>query len=211
MGLKSELVFFSKSCYNNKFVAAADGNLSIRTPKDFILSTPSGKCKGRLKESDIVKTDLSGKLLKAKNSKRKKKPSTEIKLHAYIYTNRKDINAVVHTHPKFATAFAAAGIALDKIVLPEIYLMFKKIPLAKYGTPSTDELPESISPFVKDYNAILLANHGLVTFAKTLEEAYYLTEKVEQFAEISYYAMTLGGEKVLTKAQINKLNGLKIY
>jgi L-fuculose-phosphate aldolase len=86
-----------------------------------------------------------------------------------------------------------------------------KIPLAKYATPSTDEVPESISMYVNDFNAILLANHGLVTYAKTLEEAYYLTEKAEQFAEISFYARSLGGEKVLTKSQIAKLKNLKLY
>ena len=119
-----------------------------------------------------------------------------------------DAKAIVHTHPKFATAFAAAGISLDKPVLPEIFLKFGIIPLAKYGTPSTGEVPESISKYVEKYNAILLANHGLVTFGKTLEEAYFLTEKVEQFAEICFYARLLGGEKTLTKQQIQKLNSL---
>jgi L-fuculose-phosphate aldolase len=137
------------------------------------------------------------------------KISTEFKLHQYIYRQRKDINAVVHTHPKFATAFAAAGIALDKIVFPEIYIFFGKIPLAKYATPSTDEVPKSIARYVKDYDAILLANHGLVTFGKTLEEAYFKTEKVEHIAEISFYARLLGGEKQLTKAQVKKLDKIK--
>jgi L-fuculose-phosphate aldolase len=139
----------------------------------------------------------------------KGKISTEFKLHQYIYMRRKDVNAVVHTHPKFATAFAAAGIALDKIVFPEIYLFFGKIPLAKYATPSTDEVPKSIVRYVKDYDAILLANHGLVTLGKTLEEAYFKTEKVEHIAEISFYARMLGGEKKLTKAQVKKLDLIK--
>ena len=206
MGLKSQLVYFSKLCYNNKFVAATDGNISVRTPKNFILSTPSNLNKGKVKSADIVKTDLKGKVVKGR-----KKPSTELKLHAYIYQARKDINAVVHTHPKFASAFAVAGIALDRIVLPEVFMKMGKIPLAKYATPSTDEVPESISEYVNEFNTILLANHGLVTYAKTLEEAYYLTEKAEQFAEISFYARLLGGEKVLIKPQIDKLKNLKIY
>ena len=206
MKTKSELVRFSKLCYRNNFLAATDGNLSVRTQKNFILSTPSNHCKGSLAEADIVKTDINGKVIKGK-----KKTSTELKLHLYIYKNRKDVNAVIHTHPKFCTAFAVAGTALDKVVLPEIFLKMKHIPLAKYATPSTDEVPESISKYVKDFNVILLGNHGLVAYAKTIEEAYYLTEKAEQFAEVSFYARSLGGEKVLTKSQINKLSKLTVY
>jgi len=205
MGLKSQLVHFSRLCYANKLVAATDGNLSVKTPKNFILMTPSGLCKGKVKETDIVKSDINGKIVKGK-----KRLSTEFKLHSFIYKSRKDINAIVHTHPKFAAAFAVAGIALDKAVMPEVFLKIGSIPLAKYATPSTDEVPDSVSNYVKDHSAILLANHGLVTFAKTLEEAYYLTEKVEQYAEILFYARMLGGEKVLTKVQINKLKNLKL-
>jgi L-fuculose-phosphate aldolase len=133
-----------------------------------------------------------------------------LKLHVYIYSKRKEINAIVHTHPVFSSAFAAAGIALNKIVFPEIYLKLGKIPLAKYGTPSTDELPASIVNYVKDHDAVLLANHGLVTYGKSIEEAYSLTEKVEQFARISFYARMLGGEKQLTKSDIKKLDNLNL-
>lgn len=214
MSLKSEIIFYSKLCYDNKFVCATDGNISVRTRKNFILTTAADTCKGNITIPDIIKVDLKGVVSKrqfkekAKRQK-KKKPSTELKLHLYIYKMRKDVNAIVHTHPKFATAFAAARLALDKPVLPEIYLKFGSIPLAKYAMPSTGEVPESISQFVDKHNAILLSNHGLVTFGKTLEEAYFLTEKAEQFAEISFYARLLGGEKILTKQQLQKLNELK--
>ena len=130
-------------------------------------------------------------------------------MHKFIYEQRKDVKAIIHTHPVFATAFAAAGIALDKPVYPEIYIFFGKIPLAKYATPSTDEVPASTAQFVKDYDAILLANHGLVTFGKNLEDAYFKTEKVEHIAEISFYARLLGGEKLLTKTQVKKLDIIK--
>ena len=103
MGLKSQLVYFSRLCYSNKFVAATDGNISVRTPNNFILSTPTSLSKGKVKAADLVKTDIKGKVVKGT-----KKPSTELKLHAYIYQSRKDINAIVHTHPKFASAFAVA-------------------------------------------------------------------------------------------------------
>lgn len=204
MGLKSDLIYYSKLCYTNGYVKATDGNLSARTKKNYIISTASEINKGKLKAADIVKSDLKGKKLEGR-----KKLSTELKLHLYIYSKRKDVNAVVHTHPIFASAFACAGIALDKPVLPEVYLKFGKIPLAKYATPSTDEVPASIEKFVMEHNAILLANHGLVTYAATIEEAYNLTEKAEQFAQILYHARMLGGEKVLTKLQLKKLDLLK--
>lgn len=204
MGLKSELIYYSKLCYNNGYVKATDGNISVRTKKNYILSTATGVCKGRIKPADLIKVNLKGKKVGDK-----KQPSTELKLHLYIYSMRKDINAIVHTHPKFSTAFAASGLALDKIVFPEIYLKLGKIPLAKYATPSTEEVPASIANYVKSCSAILLANHGLVTYAKSLKEAYYLTEKIEQFAEISFYARMLGGEKELNKSQIKKLDLLK--
>src|SRR4030095_7082143 len=205
MGLKSEIIYYSKLCYSNGYVKAADGNLSVRTKKNYILATATETRKGKLEPGDLVKVDLKGKLIQGK-----KKSSTELKLHLFIYNKRKDVNAVVHTHPVFSSAFAASGEALDKIVLPEIYLKFGKIPLAKYGTPSTDELPASIADYIADYNAILLANHGLVTCGASIEEAYYLTEKVEQFAKISFYSRLLGGEKQLTKEQIKKLNNLNL-
>lgn len=204
MGLRSELIYYSKLCYTNGYVKATDGNISVRTRKNFILTTATETNKGKIKPADLVKVDPKGKKILGK-----KNPSTELKLHLFIYAKRKDVNAVVHTHAKFASAFAAAGIALDKPVLPEIYLTFGKIPLAKYATPSTDEVAASIEKLVIEHNAILLANHGLVTFGKTLEQAYYLTEKAEQFAEISYYARTLGGEMTLTAQQLKKLDLLK--
>ena len=209
MDEKTGLIYYSKLCYKNKFVAATDGNLSIRTGKNSIISTAANTCKGSIKTPDIVKCTLKDKAGKPKNARNTKKLSSEIKLHLYIYNKRKDINAVIHTHPRFATAFAAAGIALDKIVLPEIYLSMVKIPLAPFAVPSTDEVPASVEKYVDDNNAILLANHGLVTFASTIKEAYYLTEKAEQFAEISFYARLLGGEVELTKEQIQKLDLLK--
>lgn len=204
MSIKSELINYSKLCYQNKHVTATDGNLSVRTRKNFILITAANTHKGNLKTTDLIKVDFKGKVIQGN-----KKVSTEFKLHRFIYENREDVKSIIHTHAKFSSAYAVAGLSLSKPILPEIYIRLGKIPLAKYGTPSTDELTQSIENLVKDHNAILLANHGLVTFGKNLEEAYNLTEKVEQFAEISFYASMLGGEKVLTKTQIKKLEELK--
>lgn len=204
MSHKSDIIFYAKLCYANNFLSATDGNISVRTGKNYILTTASNTCKGKLAEKNIIKADLGGNKIQGNGI-----ISSEFKLHKYIYEQREDIDAVVHTHPVFATAFAAAGIALDKPVYPEVYIFFDKIPLAKYATPSTDEVPNSIAKLVKHFDAILLANHGLVTFGKTLEEAYFKTEKVEHIAQISFYARMLGGEKILTQAQIKMLDKIK--
>ena len=204
MSLKSEIIHYSRLCYKNNFLSAKDGNISVRTRKNYILMTAAGICKGKLNEKNIIKADFKGRKISGKGA-----ASSEFKMHKFIYEQRKDVNAIIHTHPVFATAFAAAGITLDKPVYPEIYIFFGKIPLAKYAAPSTDEVPSSIEPFVKDYDAVLLANHGLITYGKNLEDAYYKTEKVEHIAEISFYARLLGGEKFLTKTQVKKLDNIK--
>jgi L-fuculose-phosphate aldolase len=190
MSIKTGLVHFSNLCYRKGFLAATDGNLSVRTKKNFIIISPSNLCKGKIKLQHLVKADFKGKKLAGEGE-----ISSEFKLHKFIYESRKDINAVIHTH--------------HKVVFPEMYLKFGKIPLAEYGTPSTAEIAQSVAKFVKEYNAILLANHGLVAMGKDIEEAYYVTEKVERLAEITFYAKLLGGEKVLNKTQTKKLDSLK--
>ncbi len=204
MGLKNDLIYFSKLCSASGFVNAYDGNLSVRTRKNHILSTASKTNKGRIKETDLIKSDLKGKKLSGK-----RELSTELKLHLYIYNKRKDINAVIHTHPVYITSFAATGKLLPRNILPEIYLQFGNIPLAKYATPSTDEVAASIEPFVMEHNAIILSNHGLVAYGSTLEEAFIITEKLEQYAMICFNAKVLGGAKSINPLQLKKLDELK--
>lgn len=204
MGLKNELIQYSILCGASGFVKAYDGNLSVRTKKSYILSTASKTNKSRIRPTDLVKSDIKGKKLAGKRHL-----STELKLHLYIYSKRKDINAVIHTHPLYICSFAAAGKKLPANILPEIYLQFGSIPLAPYATPSTDEVPASIDPFVMEHNAVILGNHGLVAYGKTLEEAYYITQKLEQYAQICFNAKVLGGAKAIPAAQLKKLDGLK--
>lgn len=204
MGLKYELIKYSKLCGAAGFVKAYDGNLSVRTKKNYILSTASKTNKSIIKPADLVKCDLKGKKLSGK-----RQLSTELKLHLYIYSKRKDVNAVIHTHPIYITSYAAAGKKLPANILPEVYLQFGSIPLAPYAAPSTDEVPASIEPFVMECNAVILSNHGLVAYGKTIEEAYYITQKLEQYAQICFNAKLLGGAKAITAAQLKKLDALK--
>jgi len=206
MDLKTELVYYSKLCYKNRFLAATDGNLSVRTHRKTIITTATGICKGKITLNNLVEVEVDLNFNKIKG---KGQPSSELKMHLFIYKTRPDVNAVIHTHPIFASAFAVSGNSLDKNVFPEIILNIGKVPLAKYACPSTDEVPKSISKFVKSSKAILLSNHGLVAFGKNLEETYFITEKTERAAEITFYSRMLGGEIELTKEQVKKLENLK--
>lgn len=181
-------------------VTATDGNISMRLPGSTILATPTSTNKGMLTVSDLVELSDDGTLLNGT-----RKPSTEIKMHLFIYRHRPDVHAVVHCHPVHATAFAAAGIPLTPNVFPEVIVGLGEIPLAPYATPSTDALAESLAPYIRTHNAILLANHGAVTCGSDLWEACFAMEKLEQTAHILAVAHSLGGPQQLTVEQVAEL------
>jgi len=195
-----EIVEIAHIIYQKGFVSATDGNISARLPNGNILCTPTSVNKGEIKKSHIVEIDENGNLIYGIH-----KPSTEIKMHLFIYKNRDDVNAIVHAHPPFATSFAVAGLSLENYVLPEVIVNLGKIPLAKYATPSTDEVAQSIQPYVKNHDAFLLQNHGAVTLGVNLKDALYKMEKLEHYAMVILLARILGGEKVLSNEDILKL------
>ena len=199
---KLDIVEIGRRIYNQGFVASNDGNISIRISDTEILATPSGLAKGFMNPDQIIKCDLQGNKIAGDPNL---KPSSEIKMHCAVYLARPDITAVVHAHPPVATGFAVAGIPLEKCVLPEIILTIGSIPLAQYGTPSTEEVPNSIRNLIKNCDAVLLANHGALTVGKDVYNAYYKMESLEHFAKISLAARQLGGEKVLSAPQVDKL------
>ena len=189
--------------YQFGHVVANDGNISTRVDDDLILTTPTGVCKGDMTPEMLVFVSLDGQRKSAG------KPSSELPMHLFIYRHRPDIRAVVHAHPVHATAFATAGIPLDRCVLAEIVTTIGAIPVAPYGTPSTEELPESLRPFIRDHEAILLANHGAVTMGRRLWEAYEKLERVEHYAKIIFASRLLGGEKSLPRQEVEKLFALR--
>lgn len=180
--------------YNKNFVAANDGNISVKVGPNTIWTTPTGVSKGFLTPDMMVKMDLSGKVLSGKM-----KPSSEVKMHLRVYNENPDVNAVVHAHPPVATSFAIAGISLDKPVSPEAVVLLGTVPVAPYATPGTQEVPDSIAPFCKDYNAVLLANHGALTWGKDILQAYYRMESLEHYALMLMYS-----NNIINKA--NELN-----
>jgi L-fuculose-phosphate aldolase len=195
-----QLVAVCRNLYAHGFVTASDGNVSSRLPNGNILATPTSLNKGRVVQSDLVEVTLDGAIVREGRT-----PSTELGMHLYIYRQRPDVNAVVHAHPTYATGFAAAHIPLDKPLLPEVIIGLGPIPLATFAVTSTQEVVESIAPYVQSSSAILLANHGVVTFGKDLDDAYFKMEKVEHAAHITFVARMLGGEKVLAGDQVKRL------
>ncbi len=189
--------------YRFRMVAANDGNISCRLAADRIVTTPTGVCKGDMTADMLVTVDRSGRVLSTG------RPSSELPMHLFIYEQRPDVRAVVHAHPIYATAFATAGIGLNECVLPEVVMTLGSIPLAQYATPGTDELPESLRPYVQRYDAILLANHGAVTFGRDLWDAYFKMERLEHYAQILFLARRLGGERPLSRQEFDRLIALR--
>lgn len=200
MSAKKKLVEICHKVYANRFVAAYDGNISCRTVKNTVLITRSGVCKGAVTEKDIVEIDLNGKVLNGNH-----KISTEHKIHLLAYQKRNEINAVVHCHPIYSTAFALIGEGLDKHYLPEVFLTIGKVPLCKYATPSTDEVPKSLEPYINYSWVMLLQNHGAVALGNNLDDAYYKIEKLEHFAKTLLFSKLAGIPKKLSKKNINDI------
>jgi len=198
-----ELVEICHRLSAHGFVTATDGNVSTRLEDGGFLTTRTGVNKGMVETSDLVEVDANGT---PRNSGQA--PSTEFGMHLFIYRQRPDVGAVVHAHPIHATGFAAAGLALDRCIFPEVIVGLGAVPLATYATPSTSEVADSISPYVGTANAILLANHGVVTYGPDLWDAYFKMEKVEHAAHIEFVARMLGGQRSLTPEQLDKLRNI---
>lgn len=201
---RRELAEIGRRIWQKGYVAANDGNLSARIAADRVLITPTGRSKGFLRPEDMVVVDAQGRKVSGE-----REPTSELPMHLFVYAARADIGAVVHAHPPRATGFAVAGVPLAQCVLPEVILTLGRIPLTDYATPSTEEVPASIEAFIERYNAILLRNHGVLTFGATLEEAYYRMETVEHFAEITLAAKMLGGAAPLSRDDVRKLLEVK--
>lgn len=198
--LRLEIVRFCHLTYEKSLLASTDGNLSARLSDGNILCTATMTNKGLIKPEELVVIDASGKRVRGD-----RKPSSEMAMHLLIYEMRPDVHAVVHAHPPCATAYAAAGIPLNKALISEVVLALGCIPLAEYGTPGTSELSDEIRPFIKSFDALLMANHGVVTYGANIEEAFNRMDTVEHFAKISMYTRILGQERLLTSDDVEKL------
>lgn len=197
---RNDIVEVGKRLYQKGFVASNDGNISIRLDNNSILITPTGVSKGYMTEEDLIIVDMHGNVISGC-----RKPTSELKMHLAVYRQRSDIFGICHAHPPIATAFAVAHLVSDRISLPEMVFALGKISLTDYATPTTDEVPESISKVIHNSEAILLANHGALTLGSDVMDAYYKMETLEHFSKITFFTRLLGGEKYLTDEQVKSL------
>ena len=201
---RADIVEVGRRMYARGYIASNDGNISIRLDDNAILTTPKGVSKGFMTPDMMVVTDLEGKKIRGSRD-----ASSELLMHLEVYRNRSDVGAVVHAHPPVATGFAVAGIPLDRAVLAEVVTTLGSIPIAEYGTPSTPELPAAVRKYIKAHDGLLLANHGAVTCCRTVMTAYYKMETIEHFAKISLVARLLGREHLISREEVERLQGLR--
>ncbi len=200
--IKKEICEIGKRIYNRGMVAANDGNISVKLNDNEFLCTPTGVSKGFMTTDYICKVDANGNVLQANGNF---KPSSEIKMHMRVYKERPDVQSVVHAHPIYATSFAIAGIPLTQPIMPEAVIALGCVPIAEYGTPSTEEIPDAVSKYLQYYDAVLLANHGALTYSDSLLAAYHKMESLEFYAELLFKAKQLGGPQELNADQVSKL------
>lgn len=198
---RRDLVLYGRRLYEKGFVAATDGNLSVRLPDGGFLATPTGLPKGELSEGVMAHLDGGGRPTVGQ-------PSSEWPMHEAIYDARPDVSAVVHAHPPFATALACAGRGIGRPVLSEVVISLGTVPLAPFELPSTKSLALGVTSVLAGNAAVLLANHGAVTVGADLRTAYYRMETLEQAARITLYADLLGGGKPLPEPAVRALRGL---
>jgi len=197
---REEIVRFGRMLHASGFVAATDGNLSVRLDASRVLCTPTAMSKGLMETDDLVLVDMEGNRLDGH-----RQVSSEIAMHLLFYRLRPDVRGIVHAHPPTATGYAAAGVPLNQALVSEIVISLGSVPLARYGTPGTPELCEALEPLILDYDAILMANHGVVTCGGDLQKAFMNMETVEHFAKVALVAHQLGRQQLLSQEEIGKL------
>ena len=197
---RQDVVEVGRLVWQKGWVAANDGNITIRMDAERILATPTGVCKGRMAPEDLIVCDLEGNKLSGT-----KEGTSEIAMHLAIYKLRPEVCAVLHAHPPVATGHASAGKPLNLALLPEVILAMGCVPLAEYGLPGTPELLEPMLPLIPKYDALLMGNHGAVCYGEDVWRAYFRMETVEHFARIALVAELLGGPRVLPRSEVHKL------
>ena len=197
---REDIVQIGRLVFQKGWVAANDGNISLRMDAERILATPTGVSKGMIGVDDLIVVDNQGNKMSGRLER-----TSEILMHLKIYELRPDIRAVLHAHPPVATGYATAGKPLNLGLLPEVVISLGCVPLADYGLPGTPALTEPMLPLIPKYDAILMANHGAVCYGEDVFKAYFRMETMEHFARIQLVAELLGGPKVLPREEVDKL------
>jgi len=193
------IVATAREIYDRKLSGAADGNLSIRIGADRLLTTPSARHKGKLREEDIVLCDMAGRPVG------RGKPSSEIALHTEAYKRRPDAGAVIHAHPPMAIAYSLAGGQLSEVLVSEVVFACGQIATAPYTTPTTRDVPDVLGEYLKCYDVVLMARHGSVTLGPDLETALIRLDALEHTAHIYAAVRMMGGAQPLPAAEVDRL------
>ncbi len=186
--------------YDKGFVAANDGNISVKVSDNEIIVTPTGVSKGGMKPNDLIKMTLDGKVIGSNG-----RPSSEVKMHIEVYKSNPGVNAVVHAHPPISTAYAVARLPMERPILSEAVVNLGVVPVADFALPGTQDVPNSIKPYVNEYNAVLLANHGLLTWGDDLTQAFFRMETTEHYGKILLYVNQVGQPQELGCSEIESL------
>jgi L-fuculose-phosphate aldolase len=203
--LRRHLVEICHRMYRQGFIAAGDGNVSAKLDDERVLVTPTGFHKGFIKEDDLIVTDVHGRRLKGAH-----KPSSEFLMHELAYLERPDVRAVVHGHPPITVGLALAGVTLAQCVLSETCLVLGAILTAPYTTPTTQEVPDTLRPYVRQTNAIVMDRHGALTLGRDLDEAYNRMEAMEHASKITHAARVIGPVSPLPPREVDKLQALAV-
>lgn len=201
--MKQELIEYGRLAGIKNFTPGYSGNFSARCG-DNILITSSGSANGYLSEDEIVLIDFSGNLIEGN-----KKPSSEKMLHVEFYKQRPDINYIIHVHSPYLSSFACCHIPLDEPVMAENVFYFGQIPLAQYGLPSSMDLVEKTAKYFKDYDAVLMANHGFIVGDKTMKDAFLKLELAESYAQVLFNTKMMGGAVLFNEKEVKEINSLK--
>ena len=202
---RQQIVEVGKMLQQRFFVASNDGNISCKLDDNTILITPTGVNKGEVTLDQILKIDMKGNTIEGNM-----KVTSEYKMHLAVYKMREDVKAIVHAHPPAATAFAVTEVKLDDpVILPESIFSLGKIGYCKYGTPSTNEVPEAVEKEIKNSDSLLLSNHGALTVGQNVMQAYYRMENLEMVSKITIYSKILGNLKSLNNEEVEKLYKVK--
>ena len=201
---KKIIVEYARLMAGSGMVTLYEGNLSIRCDDGFVI-TPSTTNKLTLTEDQIIELDKDGNFL---NPECGRKVSSEYRLHLESYHVRQDVNACIHFHSTYATAYAVAGKAIEPKGDATAIILFGEIPLCRYGRPRSDAIAADIKKYLPDHDAVLLENHGALVVADNMEAAFACAQIVEKTAQIEWIAGTLGGESILPDSEIEALRNL---
>jgi L-fuculose-phosphate aldolase len=201
--IREEICEFGRRVYAQGFVAANDGNISVRSGER-VITTPTGVSKGYLTPDMLVEVTLDGQVVNGRLQ-----PSSELLMHLRVYRDRQDVQAVVHAHPPYATSFAITGRPLDQPIIAEAVVTLGPVALASYATPSTPGVADSITPYLQHHDAILLQNHGALTYGPDLQTAYFRMESLEFYARLVLLSGQVGTPRLLNDGQVAELHQLR--